>query len=85
MTPVTTSRTDEGEIRALYAQAMEGWNRGSGEAFAAPFAADGDFIAFDGMRFCSRDELTLLWLVSDRLWRWCLPTHDGPAPGGRAR
>ena len=28
---------------------------------------------------------TLLWLVSDRVWRWCLPTDNRPALEGRAR
>ena len=165
MARATTSLTDEDEIRGLYTQAMEGWNRGSGEAFAAPFAADCDFIAFDGVRFRGRDELarfheplfkthlkgtrlvgevtdvrflandiavlhatggtvlrgrttpakerdsiqtlvavrredrwqilafqntrvrpigrdfpsTLLWLISDRLWRWCLPNDSRQA------
>jgi uncharacterized protein (TIGR02246 family) len=147
------------EVRALYQRLMDGWNRGSAEAFATPFADEFDFIAFDGVRFRRREELvnfheplfrthlrgtrlvgavtdirflgknaavlhaeggtiprgkahpapernsiqtlvaqksdgrwelvafqntrvrpigrnasgTLLWLVSDRLWRWCLP------------
>ena len=39
---------DEAAVRALYRQMMDGWNKGSGEAFAAPFGQDGDFIAFDG-------------------------------------
>ena len=37
----STSRSDdEAAIRVLYQQLMDGWNRGSGEAFAAPFAED---------------------------------------------
>ncbi len=36
--------TDEAAVRAPYEQLMDGWNRGSGEAFAAPFAEDADFI-----------------------------------------
>jgi uncharacterized protein (TIGR02246 family) len=153
------SETEAGEVRALYTRAMDGWNLGSGEAFAAPFAEDADFVAFDGERFRGRADVarfhgeefqthlrgtrlvgdvtdlrfltndiavmhatggtilrgksepaperhsiqtlvaarrsgewqivafqntrvrpiarsvlgTLLWLVSDRLWRWCLP------------
>jgi hypothetical protein len=39
----------------MYMRAMDGWNVGSGEAFSAAFAAD--FIAFDGTRFCGREEL----------------------------
>jgi hypothetical protein len=38
-------------------RAMDGWNLGSGEAFAAPFADDSDFIAFDGERFRGCEEL----------------------------
>jgi hypothetical protein len=38
--------SDAGEVEALYARAMDGWNRGSGIAFAAPFAEDADVVAF---------------------------------------
>ena len=48
---------DAEELRGLYLAMMEGWNRGSGEAFAAPFADEADFVAFDGTRFRRRDEL----------------------------
>lgn len=48
---------DAEEIRALYHATMEGWNAGSGEAFAAPFAEEADFIAFDGTRFHGREEI----------------------------
>ncbi|MGH7231061.1 MAG: SgcJ/EcaC family oxidoreductase [Nitrospiraceae bacterium] len=44
----TSNSIGEADIRALYQQLMDGWNRSSGEAFAAPFTEDGDFIAFDG-------------------------------------
>jgi hypothetical protein len=50
-------QADANELRALYVAMMDGWNRGSGEAFAAPFADDMDFVAFDGTRFRTRDEL----------------------------
>jgi uncharacterized protein (TIGR02246 family) len=40
---------DETAIRALYHQMIDGWNAGSGDAFAAPFEEDGDQIAFDGV------------------------------------
>lgn len=49
--------SDEIAVRALYGQLMDGWNAGSGEAFAAPFAEACDFIAFDGTRFHGRDAL----------------------------
>lgn len=50
-------QTDADEIRALYIATMDGWNRGSGEAFAAAFADEADFVAFDGTRFRRRDEI----------------------------
>jgi uncharacterized protein (TIGR02246 family) len=37
-----------GEIEALYRQIVDGWNAHDGEAFAAPFADDGEMIGFDG-------------------------------------
>ena len=39
---------DESAVRDLYRELMDGWNRGSGEAFAAVFTEDGDLIGFDG-------------------------------------
>jgi uncharacterized protein (TIGR02246 family) len=37
---------------------MDGWNRGSGEAFAAPFAGDGDLVGFDGTHLKGRQEIS---------------------------
>src|SRR4029453_3398732 len=51
------AEADIDEVRALYTRAMEGWNIGSGEAFAAPFAEEADFVAFDGERFRGREEI----------------------------
>jgi uncharacterized protein (TIGR02246 family) len=51
------SETEAGAVRALYTRAMEGWNLGSGDTFAAPFAEDADFVAFDGERFRGREEI----------------------------
>jgi uncharacterized protein (TIGR02246 family) len=48
---------DAEHIRRLYHAVMDGWNAGSGDAFAAPFAEEADFIAFDGTRFRGRDEI----------------------------
>ena len=36
---------------------MQGWNAGSGAAFAAPFAEDGDLVAFDGTHFRGRQAI----------------------------
>ena len=58
MTEPTSTAADEAAIRALYQQAMDGWNRGSGEAFAAPFAEDGDLVGFDGTHLKGCQEIT---------------------------
>jgi uncharacterized protein (TIGR02246 family) len=48
---------DEGAIRSLYQQLMDGWNAGSGELFAAPFAEDGDLVGFDGTHLKGKQEI----------------------------
>jgi uncharacterized protein (TIGR02246 family) len=45
---------DEAAIRALYARLLDGWNRRSGEAFAAAFAEDGEVVGFDGSQHTGR-------------------------------
>jgi uncharacterized protein (TIGR02246 family) len=71
----TVSRVaDEEAVRDLYRELMDGWNRGSGEAFAAVFAEDGDLVAFDGTHFEGRAEIAPFhqelfdkWLKGTRL------------------
>lgn len=65
---------DEAAIRALYEQLMAGWNAGSGAAFAAAFAEDGDLIGFDGTHLKGRAEIASFhqplfdkWLKGTRL------------------
>ena len=53
----TSGSDDETAIRALYQELMGGWNRGSGEAFAAPFAEDSDLVGFDGTHLKGRHEI----------------------------
>lgn len=57
MNEFTSSDGDQASVRALYSQLMDGWNKGDAEAFAAPFAEDADFIAFDGTHFKGRPEI----------------------------
>ena len=58
MTEPTSSTSsilaDEIAIRFLYQQLMDGWNKGSSEALAAPFAEDGDLVGFDGTHLNGR-------------------------------
>ena len=50
---------DEAAVRALYQELMDGWNQGSGAAFAAVFTEDGDLVAFDGTHFKGRESRSL--------------------------
>jgi uncharacterized protein (TIGR02246 family) len=54
---VPPAAADEDAIRGLYQQAIDGWNAGSGDAFAAPFEEDGDLVGFDGTHFKGRQEI----------------------------
>ncbi len=70
----TTNSSDEAAVRGLYRRLMDGWNRGSGDAFAAAFAEDGDLVAFDGTRLRGRQEIAPFhqelfdrWLKGTRL------------------
>lgn len=54
---VALTAADEAEIRNLYFRVLDGWNRGSGEGFAEPFAEDGEQVAFDGTHFKGRAEI----------------------------
>jgi uncharacterized protein (TIGR02246 family) len=49
--------TDEAAIHALYQDLMDGWNRGSGAAFAEVFTHDGDLVAFDGTHLRGREQI----------------------------
>ena len=47
---------DEAAIRALVQKSVEGWNKGSGEAFAAQFAEDSDFVVGNGTHLKGRKQ-----------------------------
>ena len=54
------SSYDEAAIRALYQQKIYGWNSGNGNAFAAPYTEDSDYIGFDGTYLKGRQEIASL-------------------------
>lgn len=65
---------DEAAIRGLHGQVLAGWNEASGDAFAAPFSDDADFVGFDGSVTRGRkriagahQELFDKWLKGTRL------------------
>lgn len=49
------SKADEASIRQVVQQVQDGWNARSGQAFAAPFAADADYVVVNGMKLKGRD------------------------------
>jgi len=60
---------DEIEIRTLYRQLLDSWNKRSADAFAALFALDGYVIGFDGSQMSGRAEIaaTLGQIFADHL------------------
>jgi uncharacterized protein (TIGR02246 family) len=77
--PPDSQSPDDAAVRTLYQQLMEAWNKGSGEGYAAPFAADGDFIGCDGMHF--KDAKRSPRFISDSAKH----TSRGPASSARSR
>jgi uncharacterized protein (TIGR02246 family) len=53
----TANAADEEAIRAIPLQMIDAWNRGSGEAFAAPFTDAADFVVFEGTHLKGRREI----------------------------
>ena len=54
MAQTADTAADEAAIRALVAQMEAGWNAGDGDAFAAPFAEDADYVVVDGAYISGR-------------------------------
>jgi|SRR5579862_2555335 len=52
----TSRSSDELAIRALMARLYDAWACGDGDAYAACFTADADYITFNGMHLHGRDE-----------------------------
>lgn len=48
---------DEDAIRQVVQQVQEGWNAHDGKAFAAPFAADADYVVVNGMSLKGREAI----------------------------
>lgn len=49
------SSKDEAAIRQIVQQIQDGWNAHDGKAFAAPFAADADYVVVSGMKIKGRE------------------------------
>ena len=48
---------DESALRSLIQKCVDGWNKGSGEAFAAQFAEDSDFVPGNGRHDKGRKQI----------------------------
>jgi uncharacterized protein (TIGR02246 family) len=62
-----TLSPDAAAVGALYQQLLAGWNARDADAFAAPFADDGESIGFDGSQLSGRAEIaaTLRGIFAD--------------------
>ncbi len=60
---------DEVEIRTLYRELLDGWNKRSADAMAVLFAEDGDLVGFDGSQLSGRAEIasTLQQIFADHV------------------
>lgn len=47
---------DESAIRLSLARLYDAWARGDGDGYAACFTQDSDYITFNGLHLCGRDE-----------------------------
>lgn len=57
-TPQTSAKDkDEASIRQIVQQVQDGWNAHDGKAFAAPFAADADYVVVNGMSIKGREAI----------------------------
>lgn len=61
--------SNEIEVRALYQQLLDAWNKRNADAFAASFAEDGEVVGFDGSQMSGRTEIasTLRQIFADHL------------------
>lgn len=48
---------DDAAIRQIVQQLEDGWNAHDGKAFAAPFAADADYVVIDGMKVKGKEAI----------------------------
>jgi uncharacterized protein (TIGR02246 family) len=57
MNPQTIQKAEETEVRALYKQLLDSWNKRNAADFAALFEEDGNQIGFDGSQVNGRSEI----------------------------
>ena len=70
--PQGASSSDEVEVSTLYRELLDGWDQRNADAFAAPFAEDGEVIGFDGSEMTGRVDIasTLGQIFADQFHRF---------------
>ena len=48
---------DEKTLSGLFQQMIDGWNQGDGQAYAAPFTDDADYVIVDGKHVKGRETI----------------------------
>lgn len=48
---------DEKTLSGLFQQMIDGWNQGDGQAYAAPFTEDADYVIVDGKHVKGRETI----------------------------
>lgn len=52
---IAEQRTHEAALYELFQQMLDGWNQGDGQAYAAPFTEDADYVIVDGKHVKGRE------------------------------
>lgn len=55
MNEISETRANEQALSALFQQIIDGWNQGDGQAYAAPFTEDADYVIVDGKHVKGRE------------------------------
>ena len=59
MNEISETRANEQALSALFQQMIDGWNQGDGQAYAAPFTEDADYVIVDGKHVKGREVIAL--------------------------
>lgn len=67
--PQDSASPDEVEVRTLYQELLDSWNKRSADDFAALFIEDGESVGFDGSQLIGRAEIgsTLQQIFADHV------------------
>lgn len=55
MSTSNETSANERALAALFQQMIDGWNQGDGQAYAAPFTEDADYVIVDGQHVRGRE------------------------------